>query len=166
MKKPAEMSAAVYTTNRPARTVMAVTLLALVGALTACSGNEPTGPNGQRVPKTFVGSYDVTTVNDKALPVAIFADTEYTYERISGTLTLTLDGRYSAKMTSRQTIAGRVDLFVDSTGGKWTYTDSLVTFADDDHVTIEYAKWVDPGKFTFTQPDGKDTNTYVYVKKG
>lgn len=144
---------------------MAVTLLVFAGILAACSGSEPTGPNGQKVPKTFVGSYDVSTVNAKALPVAIFADTAYTYERMSGTLTLTADGRYTAKMTSRQTIAGRVDLFVDSTGGQWTYTDSLVTFADDDQTSIDHATWADPGKFTFTEPEGKAMNTYIYVKK-
>ena len=165
MKKAAESNAVVYTTTRQTRTVIAVTLLAFAGMLSACSGADSTAPNGQKVPKNFIGAYDVTTVNDKALPVAIFADTAYTYERMSGTLILTPDGRYSAKMTSRQTVAGRVDLFVDSASGRWTYSDTLVTFTDDDQSTIDHAKWLDPGRFTFAEVDGKDTNTYVYVKK-
>ena len=68
-------------------------------------------------------------------------------------------------MTSRQTVAGRVDTFVDSAGGTWAYSDTLVTFTDDDQSTIDHAKWVDPGKFTFAEAEGKATNTYVYVKK-
>jgi len=165
MKKPAESDAVVYMTTRPTRTVIAVTLFAFAGVLSACSGADSTAPNGQKVPKNFIGAYDVTTVNAKALPVAIFADTAYTYEIMSGSLTLTSDGRYSAKMTSRQTIAGRVDTFVDSTSGTWTYSDTLVTFAHNDQSTIDHAKWVDPGKFTFDKAEGKGTDTYVHVRK-
>lgn len=165
MKKPANSSAACYTTTRRMRTVTAVTLLAITGILAACSGSDATGPNGVKIPKTFVGSYDVSTVNDKALPVAIFSDTAYTYERMSGTLVLTSDGHYTTKMTSRQTIAGRVDTFIDSTGGTWTYTDTLVTFTDNDQTSLDHAKWVD-GKLTFSEAEGKGTNVYVYVRKG
>ena len=73
MKKQADLSAICYTMIRRARTVTAVTLLAFAAIFTACSGSEPTGPNGEKVYKNPAGSYNISTVNDKALPVAIFS---------------------------------------------------------------------------------------------
>jgi len=165
MKKPAESRAISYTTTRRARTVTAVTLLALATILTACGGSEPTGPNGEKLYKNPAGSYDDSTVNDQPLPVAIFADTAYTYERMSGKIVLLSDGKYSAMMTSRQTIAGKVDLFVDSTGGTWTLVGSQVRFTDDADASTDSAVWSNLGKLTFSEAEGKATNTYLYVIK-
>lgn len=165
MKKPADSIAVCYTTIRRARTVTAVTLLALAAILTACGGSEPTGPNGEKLYKNPAGSYDISTVNDHALPVAIFSDTAYTYERMSGTLILLTGGQYSATMTSRQTIAGKVDLFVDSTGGTWTVVGSQVQFTDGADGSMDSAAWSNIGKLTFSEAEGKATNTYLYLIK-
>lgn len=165
MKKQADSDAVCYTTIHRARTVMAVTLFAFAGILTACGGSEPTGPNGEKLYKNPAGAYVVSTVNDKALPVAIFADTAYTYERMSGTITLLSGGKYSAVMTSRQTIAGKVDTFVDSTGGTWTLVGAQVQFTDDADGSTDTAAWSNLGKLTFSEAEGKATNTYLYVIK-
>lgn len=165
MKKQAISRAVSYTTMRRDRTVTAVTLFAFAGILAACSGSEPTGPNGEKLYKNPAGAYDISTVNDKALPVAIFADTAYTYERMSGTITLTSDGKYTSKMTSRQTIAGKVDTFVDSTFGKWTVSGDKVQFTDDLDGSTDSAAWSNLGKLTFSEAEGKATNTYLYVIK-
>lgn len=165
MKKPASSRDVCYTTMRRARTVTAVTLFAFVGILTACSGSEPTGPNGEKLHKNPEGSYDISTVNDKSLPVAIFADTAYTYERLSGNILLLSGGSYSAKMTSRQTVAGKVDTFLDSTGGSWKLVGDTVQFTDGSDGTVDKAAWSNVGKLTFAEAEGKGTNTYLYVLK-
>jgi hypothetical protein len=165
MKNSAQSRAVCYTSWRRARTVTTVTLLAFTTLFTACGGSEPTGPNGERLYKTPVGSYDVSTVNDQALPVAIFADSAYTYERMSGTVVLMAGGKYSATMTTRQTIAGVVDTFVDSTGGAWTLVGSQILFTDDSDGSLDNASWSNLGKLTFSEAEGKATNMYLYVIK-
>jgi hypothetical protein len=102
-------------------------------------------------------------VNAKAPPVAIFSDTAYTYERVSGSIVLTADGKYSAKMTSRQTIAGKVDLFVDSTGGTWVLSGTTVNFTDSADKSTDHAEWSNLGTLTFVEPEGKASNTYIYT---
>jgi hypothetical protein len=140
-------------------------LLALATLFAACGGSEPMGPNGEKLYKNPAGSYDISTVNDHPLPVAIFSDTAYTYERMNGTLILLPGGKYSAMMTSRQTIAGKVDLFVDSTGGTWTLAGTQVQFTDDADGSTDSATWSNLGKLTFSEAEGKAMNTYLYVIK-
>jgi len=165
MKKTAEPRAICYTTTRRARTVTAVTLFAFAALFTGCGGSEPTGPGGEKLYKNPAGSYDISTVNDHALPVAIYSDTAYTYERMSGTITLLPGGKYSSVMTSRQTIAGKIDTFVDSMGGTWTLVGAQVQFTDDADGSTDSAAWSNLGKLTFSEAEGKATNTYLYVIK-
>jgi hypothetical protein len=136
-------------------------MFALVAMLVGCGGDGPTGPN---VPDRFLGTYDISTINDHGLPFAIFADTGYTYERMNGSIVLKPDGEYVAAMTSRQTLIGKVDLFVDSVSGTWTMSGTQVLFlAGQD--TVDRAEWVAPGKLTFVEVEGKASNTYVYLLK-
>lgn len=161
MGKPADSRAVCYTTSRRARTVTAVTTLIASALLAACGGDGPTGPD---VPGQFLGTYEVSTINDHQLPFAIFADTGYTYERMSGSIELKADGQYVASMTSRQTLIGKVDVFVEGAMGKWTRSGTQVVFlAGQD--TVDRAEWAAPGKLTFVEAEGKATNTYVYVLK-
>jgi hypothetical protein len=138
-------------------------LLAAGGALAACGGADAVGPNGN-APDALLGTYEVATVNDHGLPVAIFADTAYSYERMSGRIILTPDGKYSSTMTSRQTVAGVVDIFVDSTGGTWTLSGTQVHFTDGADGATDQAEW-SSGKLTFSEAEGTATNTYVYLRK-
>ena len=45
-----------------------------LAALGACGSDSPAGPSVPAVPTTPNGSYTITTVNGKALPVALFAE--------------------------------------------------------------------------------------------
>jgi hypothetical protein len=130
-------------------------------ALLAACGGDSTGPNAPSGP---AGAYAIATINAKALPVAIFADTGFTYEVTAGTLTLTGDSKYSVMTTFRQTVPGNVSTFVDSTGGTWSLSGTTITFVNGEDASTDKAEWVS-GKLTFTVIDGKATNTYVYLKK-
>ena len=106
----------------------------------------------------------MTTVNGKALPVAIFADTNYTYEVMSGTLVLTTDGKFTVVSKFRQTIPGNVSLFVDSTGGTWALSGTTITFTNVDDKSTNTATWANT-QLTFVDNDGKTTMTVVYARK-
>jgi hypothetical protein len=103
-------------------------------------------------------------VNGKGLPVAIFSDTNYTYEVTSGSLALTTDGKFSIVTTFRQTIPGNISTFVDSTGGTWVLTGTSVTLTNGSDGSTDTATWAN-GQLTFTETDGKNTDTYVYARK-
>ena len=165
MSKRGELGALCYTLFRRARTVTAVTFVVAFAALQACGSDGLTGPNGEKLPKNFLGSYDASKINDKLLPVAIFSEPDYTYERMSASITIALDGSYSAKMTSRQTVAGKVDTFVDSTGGTWALNGTQITFTDGADASVDHAEWSGTGTLTFAEVEGTATNTYVYTKK-
>ncbi len=143
--------------------VAATTVLATA----ACGGDSSSGTGPPPPPATPAGAYDITTINAKALPVAIFSDTGgggYKWEVMNGTFTLTSDGKYSSVMTSRQTLAGKVDTFVDSTGGNWVLNGATITFTNGQDASIDHADWAN-GKLTFVETEGASSNTYVYTKK-
>jgi hypothetical protein len=137
-------------------------LVAVIAAAGACGGSD--SPSGPATPKTPDGSYNISTVNGKGLPVAIFSDTNYTYEVTSGSLALTTDGKFSIVTTFRQTIPGNISTFVDSTGGTWVLTGTSVTLTNGSDGSTDTATWAN-GQLTFTETDGKNTDTYVYARK-
>lgn len=139
-----------------------VALASLVAA-GAC-GSSSDSPTGPAVPTTPVGSYTITTVNGKALPVALFADASYTYEVTQGKLSLGSDGKYSVVTTFRQTLPGSVETFVDSTGGTWLQTGNAIAMTNSQDGSLDNATW-DKGILTFVEVDGKATTTYIYGLK-
>lgn len=135
---------------------------ATVGALafaTACGG-DATGPNAN----TPEGTYAISTVNGKTPPVAIFNEPDYILEVTSGSLVLTHDGKYSAVLTTRQTVPDNTSIFVDSTSGTWLLSGSAVQFTDASDGAQETATWGN-GQLTFSETDGKVTTTLVYTRK-
>ncbi|HMA23742.1 MAG TPA: hypothetical protein VKP00_07100, partial [Gemmatimonadaceae bacterium] len=96
-------------TNRRLRSLGFVSTFAVLAVAGACGGASPSGPGASKPD----GTYILSTVNGNGLPVAIFADTNYTYEVVSGSLTLTT-GKFSMVTTFRQTVPGNVSTFVDS----------------------------------------------------
>ena len=141
-----------------------VLAFASVAALAACGSDSSTGPSGPAVPTTPVGSYTITTVNGKGLPVALFAEATYTYEITNGTLALLSGGKYSVVTTFRQTLPGSVSTFVDSTGGTWVQTGTNIQLTNGQDGSLDTATW-DKGILTFVEVDGKVTTTYVYGLK-
>jgi len=103
-------------------------------------------------------------VNGKGLPVAIFADTNFTYEVTAGSLVLTTDGRFSIVTTFRQTVPNNVEIFVDSTGGTWVLSGTTVQLTNGDDGSSDSAAWAN-GQLTFAETDGTTTTTYVYARK-
>ncbi len=138
--------------------VCAGTIAAL--ALAACGG-DASGPN---VSKTPEGSYNISTVNGKTLPAAIFSEPDFKLEVTSGSLVLTSDGKYSTVTTTRQTVPDNVSTFVDSTAGTWVLTGSQVQFTDGQDGSKVSATWGN-GQLTFSETDGGVTTTLVYTKK-
>ena len=141
-----------------------VLAFASLATLAACGSDSSTGPSGPAVPTTPVGSYTITTINGKGLPVALFAEASYTYEVTNGTLALTSGGKYSVVTTFRQTLPGSVSTFVDSTGGTWVQTGTNIQLTNGQDGSLDTATW-DKGILTFVEVDGKVTTTYVYGLK-
>ena len=152
-----------WTTQRARRSGF-VLAFASVAALGACGSDSAGGPAAPVVPTTPNGSYTITTVNGKALPVALFAEATYTYEVTNGTLALTNDGKYSVVTTFRQTLPGSVSTFVDSTSGTWVKTGTNIQLTNGQDGSLDTATW-DKGVLTFVEVDGKVTTTYVYGLK-
>jgi hypothetical protein len=147
-------------------------LLALGGGFAialaaACGGSDaPTGTTGGGNPppaQTPVGNYTISTINAKALPVAVLADTGFTWEVMSGSMSLTADGKYTAVETFRQTVPGNQSTFVDSTRGTWTVAAGTVTFNNTLDQSTFTAAWATTGTLTVSELDGKTANTFVYA---
>jgi hypothetical protein len=150
------------------RTIQRALMLAATAVIVACGGDSSggTGPTGNQTFSNPVGSYDISTVNAKSLPFAIFSDTGgYKWEITAGSFGLTADGKYTAKWTFRQTIAAKADTFLDSTTGTWVLSGTTVTFTDAQSKATDKAEWANTGKLTFVETEGLSTNTYVYLKK-
>ena len=138
-------------------------LVAAIGVMSfaiACGGDS-TGPDESKTPD---GTYAMSTVNGKALPAALFAESTYKFEIVSASLVLTTDGKYSTVATTRQTLPDNVSTFVDSTRGTWLLTGAQVQFTDAQDGAKETAAFAN-GQLTFTLVDGKVTTTIVYAKK-
>jgi hypothetical protein len=80
---------------------------------------------------------------------------------MSGSIVLTNSGKYSSVITYRQTIPGNVSTFVDSTGGTWVQSGSLIRFTNGQDGSTDQATWAN-AQLTFVESEGKATDTYVY----
>jgi hypothetical protein len=136
----------------------------IVVAVACGSDGGPTTPGGQTT-NTPVGSYNITTVNSKALPVALFSEPLYKYEITGGSIALTNDGKYTVVTNFKQTITNDVALITDSTYGTWTQSGSTINLRNSqDTSATDQATWAGT-QLTFALSDGKTTTTYVYTKK-
>jgi hypothetical protein len=152
-----------------ARRSLVVATFAAFGAVGACGGSAdaPTGPGTPVVPvvpapTSPVGNYDIKTVNGNPVPVVIASDGNYKQEFTAGTVALGADTKYTVVLTTRITIPGNVQTFVDSTAGTWTQTATsieLTNAADGSKLT---GTW-DKGLLTFVSAE--DKATYVYAQK-
>jgi hypothetical protein len=130
--------------------------------IAACGSDSTTSPGN--TPNSPIGSYSISTVNGKSLPVALYAAGTYTYEVTAGTIGLTSDGKYSMINTYRQTIPGDVEIFADTTGGTWTMSGTTISMTDASDGSTGQLTWSGT-QLMFAIVDGAVTNTYVYTKK-
>lgn len=139
--------------------VLAVTLT------TACGkGEGATGPAAAAPPPaTPVGNYTLSTIDAKALPYTMFADTGYTLEVMSGTISITTNGKWVSKVVTRETVAGNVSTYSDSTYGSWTVpggaTLAVLTNAETGATTNATWTAID---VTVNDVDGTVTRKVVY----
>lgn len=142
--------------------------LSLAAALitSACSkGDSVTGPGGPTGPATPVGAYTLSTVDAKALPWTMYSDVGYTLEVQGSTLAITADGKWVSKTVTRETVAGNVSTYSDSTFGTWTVTTSGTS------AVLTNAETSDASNVTWTattatvlQLDGATTHAYLFTK--
>lgn len=95
----------------------------------------------------------------------MYADTGYTLQVQSGTLAITTDGKWVSKVVSRETVAGFVSTYTDSTFGTWSVAagskTAVLTNAETN--TTSSATWTST-QATVVQLDGATSHTIVYTK--
>jgi hypothetical protein len=155
------------TRNRVRRSIVLLGVVLAV-VVVACSGSKdattaPTGGGGgSGTPGSPAGSFALSTVNAKPLPYMMFSDTGYTLETTGGTFALQAGGKFTATITSRETIVGIVSIYVDSTFGTWSNsTPSTIIFTNTADGTTQNATW-DGTKMTIM--DASSSSTLVYTK--
>lgn len=141
------------------RGLRGTTLAALLAFAAACGGSDA-GPAGPAQPTSPIAAYALTTVDTKALPTVMFADTGYTVEVTAGTLTLTADLKYSGSVTTRETVDGNISFYVDRVSGIWVQATGAKTITFNPATgTAQSALWAGT-KLTVTQSDG----VYQYTR--
>jgi hypothetical protein len=159
MKRVRQQGASFRLTIGGMRT-LAVALVATV--LAACGSDSPSGPGTATSPE---GNYTISTINGKALPMAVFSDTGgYKLEILTGTLGVQTGGKYSVVTNYRQTIAGIVSTFSDSSGGNWARTGTSVAFTDGSDGSQVQATWSNTGTLTL-QLSANPPVSIVYALK-
>jgi len=160
MKRVGLHNASLRLTIGGART-LAVALVATV--LAACGSDSPSGPSTATSPE---GNYTISTINGKAVPMAVFSDTGgYKLEILTGSLGLQSGGKYSVTTSYRQTIAGIVSTYSDSSGGNWLQTGTTVTFTDGADASKIQATWSNAGTLTLQISDAPPVTVIYALKK-
>jgi hypothetical protein len=140
---------------------LAVAFVATI--LAACGGDSPSGPGTATSPE---GNYTISTINGKAVPMAVFSDTGgYKLEVLAGTLGVQSGGKYSVVTNYRQTIAGIVSTYSDSSGGNWLQTGTTVAFTDGSDGSKVQAAWSNTGTLTIQVSDSPPVNIVYALKK-
>ena len=88
----------------------------------------------------------------------MFADTGFVVVVTAGTITLTADGKFASAVTTRETVAGNVSVYVDHVSGTWLQGSSGAITLTPSSGPIEPALWSGT-KLTVTQSDG----VFVYM---
>ena len=134
--------------------------------VTACSkGDSVTGPGTTPPPATPVGTYTLSTIDAKAMPYTIYSDTGYTLQLSSGTLSVTTGGRWVSKVVSKETVAGNVSTYTDSTFGTWALGSAATTavFTNGETNVTSTVTWT-AADVTVNDVDGTVTRKILYKK--
>lgn len=97
-----------------------------MAAIAACGGDSATGP------KSAVGMWALTTVNGKALPFRMFADTGFSLDITQSTIDLKADGSFLSTLRSEERVENHLSVYADSGSGKWVLSGSTLTFTAPD----------------------------------
>lgn len=147
------------------RAVLGAFTAFVVMAVAACGGDSSTGPGSGGTPDTPVGIYALTSVNGNPVPVTMFSDTAFTEVITKASLALATDGKYMAVVTTNETVAGNLSVYVDTSAGTWkqgtTASALVLTSTDDPSLAPITAVWSgktvsltdsDSAKWVFTRP--------------
>lgn len=146
-----------------AATVCAV--LAVTGMAGCSKGEGTTGVTVTPPPATPVGTYTLSSVDSKSLPYMMYSDTGYTLELSSGTLSITTGGRWTSKVVSKETVAGNVSTYSDSTFGTWALGTAVTTavFTNAESGATSAVTWT-AKDVTVNDVDGAVTHKVLYKK--
>ena len=146
-----------------AATVFAV--LAVTGMAACSKGEGTTGPVVTPPPATPVGTYALSSIDAKLMPYTMYSDTGYTLELSSGTLSVTTAGRWVSKIVSKETVAGNVSTYSDSTFGTWALGGAAITavFTNSETNTTSAVTWT-AKDVTVNDVDGAVTHKVLYKK--
>jgi hypothetical protein len=142
-----------------------ITLALIAGAATtaACNEDSPTEvelPGDPNDPAS--GTFALSTVDAKRLPFKVLADTGYSIEVTAGSAVLDTNHTFIMPLTTRETVAGFVSTYVDTTRGTWSQDIGTVTLTVG--TTPATAVW-DGRRLTVMWSIGPVVNTYVYTKR-
>lgn len=157
-----------YSRSRMAKLWRNVTIgaaLAVTGMVGCGKGEGTTGPVIVPPPATPTGAYTLNSVDAKALPYTMYSDTGYTLQVSSGTLTITAAGKWVSKITTRETVAGNLSTYADSTFGTWTIGAGTAnaTFLNAETGLTSAVSWT-AVDITVNDVDGSVTHKVLYKK--
>ncbi len=142
------------------------TAVLLVTLTTACSkGEGATGPVTPPPPPTPVGGYTLRTIDAKVMPYAMYTEPDYTLEVISGTLSVTANGKWVSKSVARETVAGNISTYSDSTFGTWSLLAgaTMAAFVNTETTITSNATWT-AAEVTVNEVYGTVTRKLVYKR--
>lgn len=87
--------------HRIARWIAPILWAPMLVLAVACGGDSPTGPSS-----TLTGSWALISVNSGAVPRAVSETATTKVEVLSGAVVLRSGSRFSARITSRETVSG------------------------------------------------------------
>jgi hypothetical protein len=123
----------------------------------------PVNPTGPVDTTTLIGTFNLSTVNTKALPVTILADSAYSLAVVSATVTMQAGDHFVLAITTRETVDGNVSAYSDTTAGAWTVSGTTITLTSSTDGSVFTATW-DGTHLTVTQMDDTAKDTYLYLR--
>ena len=127
------------------------TLLLALAALTACGGDSGNDPKA-----SLPGSYALSTIDSRTVPLVIFQDAEYKLELLSGSLVLGGNGTFTESVRLRETDANGTQEPVIPCNGTYTQSGNTLVLTETDTGTEDCG-----GNFSATW-DGRNTVTVDY----
>jgi hypothetical protein len=142
--------------------IVTLALIASAAATMACNKDSPTEIEQPGDPnEPAAGTFALSTVDAKALPFKVLADTGYSIEVTAGTAVLDTNHTFLMPLTTRETVAGFVSTYVDTTRGTWSQNAGAITLTVG--TSPATASW-DGRRLTVMWSIGPVVNSYVYRK--
>jgi hypothetical protein len=95
----------------------------------------------------------------------MYTEPDYTLEVISGTLSVTAHGKWVSKSVARETVAGNISTYSDSTFGTWSLLAgaTMAAFVNTETTITSNATWT-AAEVTVNEVYGTVTRKLVYKR--